>query len=397
MEGQVTLEQWLAWKEDIREKLRETAGNFVHVGFRLKQIRDSGMLDGAADIFEFARNEYGLSKSSTSRFIAINERFSEGGNSTELRAEYKAIGSSKLAEMLTLTDAECRMITERTTVKEIRDLKDLSRQRAPAEGTVEGGGLAPLQKCLVEYFRDKKDTLNAVIRAWHEDAVKLAAETMNPSGYATYKKGLCYLFMYGYERGATARIVTEPEPRQMTWEELLAEVDLIFGSIHETGEGDVHGAYYGTPVRAEGSAPVPEPEAAIDPVATSQRQKDAEQQKRKSEKNKASERSKTAGIPSVESPGGSVATSQQGEPEEDAASDDLRAAWVQIEGLNEAMAKFVGYYNEDDAANRDIPLESLKRAYKYSISLVRCLEKLLMDAERAQNGRRMGAERAQKG
>lgn len=330
MEGQVTLEQWLAWKEDIREKLRETAGNFVHVGFRLKQIRDSGMLDGAADIFEFARNEYGLSKSSTSRFIAINERFSEGGNSTELRAEYKAIGSSKLAEMLTLTDAECRMITERTTVKEIRDLKDLSRQRAPAEGTVEGGGLAPLQKCLVEYFRDKKDTLNAVIRAWHEDAIKLAAETMNPSGYATYKKGLCYLFMYRYERGATARIVTEPEPRQMTWEELLAEVDLIFGSIHETGEDDVHGAYYGTPVRAEGSVPVSEPEAgilerpetagnqnmeaAIDPVATSQRQKDAEQQKRKPEKSKVLERSKTAGNQSVESPGGSVATSQQGEP-----------------------------------------------------------------------------------
>lgn len=134
--------------------------------------------------------------------------------------------------------------------------------------------------------------------------------------------------------------------------------------------------------------PVDKPHEGGRPVATSQRQKDAEQQKRKPEKSKVLERSKTAGNQSVESPGGSVATSQQGEPEEDAAGDDLRATWVQIEGLNEAMANFVGYYNEDDAANRDIPLGALKRAYKDSISLVRRLEGLLMDAERAQKGRR---------
>lgn len=132
--------------------------------------------------------------------------------------------------------------------------------------------------------------------------------------------------------------------------------------------------------------PVDKPHEGGRPVATSQRQKDAEQQKRKPEKSKVLERSKTAGNQSVESPGGSVATSQQGEPEEDAAGDDLRATWVQIEGLNEAMANFVGYYNEDDAANRDIPLGALKRAYKDSISLVRRLEGLLMDAERAQKG-----------
>ena len=48
---QITLDQWVQWKEDIRQKLAETAGNFVHIGYRLKQIRDSGILDGAADIF----------------------------------------------------------------------------------------------------------------------------------------------------------------------------------------------------------------------------------------------------------------------------------------------------------------------------------------------------------
>ena len=110
---QITIDEWIQWKEDIREKLRETAENFVYIGYRLKQIRDSGMYGGAADIFEFARSEYGLGKSTVSRFIAINEKFSEGGNSLELRAPYRAIGSSKLSEMLTLTDEECSLITEK--------------------------------------------------------------------------------------------------------------------------------------------------------------------------------------------------------------------------------------------------------------------------------------------
>ena len=55
---QITINEWMQWKEDIRTKLQETAQNFVYIGYRLKQIRDSGMLDGAADIFEFANNEY---------------------------------------------------------------------------------------------------------------------------------------------------------------------------------------------------------------------------------------------------------------------------------------------------------------------------------------------------
>lgn len=109
---QITLDQWLQWKEDIRRKLDETAGNFVHIGYRLKQIRDSGMYDGAADVFEFAAREFGLGKSTVSRFIAINEKYSEGGNSLELKEEFRGFSSSKLSEMLTLPDSEIQLITE---------------------------------------------------------------------------------------------------------------------------------------------------------------------------------------------------------------------------------------------------------------------------------------------
>lgn len=280
---QITLDQWMSWKEDIREKLRETAGNFVYIGFRLKQIRDSGMFDGAADIFEFAMKEYGLSKSTTSRFIAINEKFSEGGNSLELRQEYRAIGSSKLAEMLTLPDAECQMITERTTVKEIRELKNFGKQEVPEAAGEEEEQLTPLEKCLVDYFKDKKDMLNAVMKDVYDDRYKEAAEQMNPSGYATHKKGICFMFMYDFNAGVKLKLLTEPQPVSMTWTELLLEVYDIFANIFEAGEEDVHKAYYG------------EPEKEVE--------KDA-----KIETQKAEETQKNQGVE------GSVATSQQ-EPE----------------------------------------------------------------------------------
>ena len=110
---QITLDEWTQWKEDIRRKLAETAENFVYIGYRLRQIRDSGMYDGAEDIFGFAQKEYGLGKSTVSRFIAINEKYSEGGNSPELKEEFRHFSSSKLSEMLTLPDSGVELITEK--------------------------------------------------------------------------------------------------------------------------------------------------------------------------------------------------------------------------------------------------------------------------------------------
>ena len=40
VEGQITLQDWLEWKEDIRNRLQETSENFIVIGHRLKQIRE---------------------------------------------------------------------------------------------------------------------------------------------------------------------------------------------------------------------------------------------------------------------------------------------------------------------------------------------------------------------
>lgn len=241
---QITLDEWTAWKEEIRQKLAETAQNFVYIGYRLKQIRDSGMYGGAADVFEFAQNEYGLGKSTVSRFIAINEKYSKEGNSLELKDEYKGFSSSKLSEMLTLPDSECELITEKTTVKDIRELKNFDRQQV-TEDAVKPEGESPLKTVIIDYFKDKRDDLNDIIRLVYDGMIKDAAELMNPSGIGTHSKGICFLFMYEYDRGIKYKLLMDPQPVSMTWHDFLQEVYAVYQSIWESGEGDVWSMYYG--------------------------------------------------------------------------------------------------------------------------------------------------------
>ena len=227
---QITLDEWTQWKEDIRRKLAETAGNFVYIGYRLKQIRDSGMFGGAADIFEFAQKEYGLGKSTVSRFIAINEKYSEGGNSLELREEYRNFSSSKLSEMLTLPDSECQLITERTTVKEIRDLKEFDRQ--VPETDIVPAVWTPLQKCIIDFFsaEGRKKALNEVMRLLSEQdpEYKEAAEIVNPSGQCSHRKGIVFLFLYDWNTGVKYKLMTEPDPVCISWKQFLENVYEIY-------------------------------------------------------------------------------------------------------------------------------------------------------------------------
>lgn len=228
MEGQITLTEWMQWREDIRRKLQETASNFVYIGYRLKQIRDSGMFDGCSDIFEFAQKEYGLGKSITSRFIAINEKFSEGGNSLEIREEYRDLGSSKLSEMLTLSEEDCRLITAQTTVKEIREIKHFNKE-TPALEDAPVAAYTPLQKCIIDFFKDRKEVLNEVMYLLDDGwQAEQAAKVINPGDYITHKKGIVFLFMYDFKNGVAYKIMGQSEPVKASWDDFLNEIAKVY-------------------------------------------------------------------------------------------------------------------------------------------------------------------------
>lgn len=250
MEGQLTIFDWQQMKEDIRRKLKETAENFVYIGHKLRQIEEmeSYKHDGVSSIYEFAEKEYGLTRTVTQRFMAINAKFSVEGNSVELLPQYKEFGSSKLQEMLNLSEEDCELLTAKATVKEIRDLKAFNRQQGTEEPeyTQEARqeekrevSYTNLQKCIIDFFssKEKRETLNAVMKMAlenepAEEITRQQAELINPSEFASHTKGVIYLFMYEYDRGVAYKSLINNIITKLSWQEFVAEIAGIYSDSY---------------------------------------------------------------------------------------------------------------------------------------------------------------------
>lgn len=405
---QITLDQWLQWKEDIRRKLEETAGNFVHIGYRLKQIRDSGMYDGAADVFGFAAREFGLGKSTVSRFIAINEKYSEGGNSLELKEEFRGFSSSKLSEMLTLPDSEIQLITEKTTIREIRELKGFNSQEPEEAGKEAGAGLpergardagwTPLEGCLIDFFRTRKGMLDDVMRCLGGEPMgyKEAAELMAPSGQASHRKGIVFLFLYDWNMGAKYKLMTEPEPVAMGWRELLDTVRGIYGGCCQP---DVWGDFYkdkeqeAEKIQAENAAPA-RSDQGKEAVAMSQQGSTPEPER--GQGGAGTEELPPQGKAEDES-GGPIGPTTEGSPaegpQEAAGAEGQKEDAGNGHGLEEGelawmdMERHLAYLKQWAVvwSYEDVPSDILLRAYHTSIDMAASIERI-MDAKGVKNG-----------
>lgn len=249
---QYTLDEWLTIKEDLHRRLEELSRNFVGIGYRLRQIRDSQMYDGHEDVFSFAQAEYGLSKSTVSRFIAINERFSENGNSLELKEEFRQISSSKLSEMLSLSDEECQLITEQTTVSDIRKYKEFKAEEKaqPITGVIEGHNkgfvdepkaagpeidlqvdkLDPFQQCVFHYFaaEDKQDMLNTLMKLPEDATAKEICNIVNPSGCSNYRHGIVFIFFYDENAGIKFKTMLNASIQVKSWQQFLTLVHELY-------------------------------------------------------------------------------------------------------------------------------------------------------------------------
>ena len=109
----------------IKSDMTNVARSCVSVGFHLKAIRDRELFRDAGydTLWDYAADQFGISKSSASRYMEINDRFSVGGNTPMLRKEYKDFSKSQLQEMISLSPEQARKVTAKTTVKQIREMK----------------------------------------------------------------------------------------------------------------------------------------------------------------------------------------------------------------------------------------------------------------------------------
>lgn len=267
---QITLNEYISIKEDIKRRLNHLAESFVAIGYRLKQIRDTEAYrqDGYNTIFEFAEKELGLTKSPTSRFMAINDKYSVGGNSLELREEFIGLGKSRLSEMLTMDPEDYVLITDQTSIKDIREIKRMEKAAGENED------LTKFQEVLRKEYasKDRRKELIEIANAKCIDDIKAA---VIPEGYRLMKKGV--LVIKFEDEKITVRTMGVSGVQELTWSEILNEYDQAF----DLGVADPWKATYGEieeevksePKKVEKKLESKKPTKAESmPVATSQQE-----------------------------------------------------------------------------------------------------------------------------
>ena len=242
---QMTINDWLALKGQLEAELRGAAAGFVRIGYLLRKIDETEGYknDGSKSLAEWAKDNYGLSATAVSRFVAINKKYSIDGYSDQLRLEYAQYGSAKLSEMLALPDSDLEMVSPEMKREDIREIKKFNKEAAkeeakteepaadqreepleehheeqapPAAAAPELPDVLPEHKWIIEFFRENKDIMNDLYssKAYAEGNVDGMKEIVNPSGARTYRHRMTMVSMMD------ARIMVKVFPKSpapMSW------------------------------------------------------------------------------------------------------------------------------------------------------------------------------------
>lgn len=180
-----------AFQEAMDREIREASEGFVRIGYLLKVARDTEVLreSGFKSVTEFASSRYGLTPDIVSRYMAINDRFSEGGYSDRLKEQYQPYGVTKLAEMLTLSDEVIEAIPAEATRQEIREIKaEIAEemQKTDLEVMMEEPEIkldTLAQQVLYQYFDKMPERYPKVFTAAYQpDAEEALLEALAPTG-----------------------------------------------------------------------------------------------------------------------------------------------------------------------------------------------------------------------
>lgn len=99
---QLSLDDYIQCKSEIKENLTGIVKSFVKIGWQLTRINASKAytLDGYNSITEFAKAEYDMNPDGVSRFMNVYERYSVPGDTPELQEQYKDFKFAQLSEAM---------------------------------------------------------------------------------------------------------------------------------------------------------------------------------------------------------------------------------------------------------------------------------------------------------
>lgn len=113
----------------IKNELENIAEGFISVGYYLKKTMDDQLYrqKGYENLYEYAKDVFGIGRTTAIRFMEINEKYSIGGYSPQIEDKWKGYGSSKLTEMLGLPEEIREAVPVEATVRDIREAKGIVR------------------------------------------------------------------------------------------------------------------------------------------------------------------------------------------------------------------------------------------------------------------------------
>lgn len=229
------------YKRELDTELSKTAESFVRIGYLLKVARDTDILveSGYKNMAEFAHAEYGLSDTYVSRFIKINDKFSEGGYSDHLLQEYQGFGYAKLALMLQLPDsinAELSPAYTKTEIQAIKDEVDEEKKVSDIERMLEAPSSdRPLIEQTIYWLGKAEPELYMQISERMADiwTVEDIKECMAPQGEKTYSvriPGAGRMLLMLNEETACIVSTRTGEKTETSWGEIGQQWEKIRGT-----------------------------------------------------------------------------------------------------------------------------------------------------------------------
>ena len=246
MEELRNIESYEQFKQALDTELANQAAGFVRTGYLLKKARDTDILasSGYSTVAEFAKAEYGLSKDIVSRYIAINDRYSEGGYSDRLQDKYEGYGVAKLQDMLPLPIEVVDLISPEMTRKEIAEVKaEVKEEEAisPVEVAIEGTDVQQAdmdlsQKAIYQYAKDNPEIFKKLLK-WKEDGDPEELESiLAPSGIAVLASrpqgiGKVFTSFKGEGQPVDILAVRSNEKQTLSMDEYAAKVREVFAPV----------------------------------------------------------------------------------------------------------------------------------------------------------------------
>ena len=303
MEQMVEYQSYEEYKQAVNTVLNRTVEDFVLTGYLLKQGRDTDILknSGYSNVNEFAWAEYKLEATQVSRYIRINDRFSEGGYSPKLQEHYQGFGYAKLALMLTLPDNVAEELTPAYSKSEIQQVKEEIENEekiTDIEVILEGEkeeqrDLNNLEKAIHQLCMDEPELylqLHETVRT--TCGTQYLKEILAPDGDKIYSvrpqgAGRIMLYLNDEKEEVTLQIVRQGVKEKYTWDAILSYLTLI--TDQEDGRKnweEISGQQF----------PEKEPIAPVQPKKEKKR-KESKVVKAKSSKSKKQEEEKQAELP----------------------------------------------------------------------------------------------------